>query len=39
MLSHEPSEGPLYEGLRVFLDAGTMGDNQLVEVPRKQMFE
>jgi hypothetical protein len=39
MLSHEPSEGPLYEGLRVFLYAAAMSDNELVEIPRKQLFE
>ena len=32
-------EGLFYEGLRIFLDAVTMTDDQLVEVPRKQLFK
>ncbi len=35
----QPSEGPLYECLRIFLHAGAVSDDQLVEVPRKQLFE
>ena len=31
--AQEPSEGPLYEWFRVFLDADAMGDDQLIEVP------
>ena len=37
--AYEPSEGPLNEWLCVFLDADAMSDDQLVEVPRKQLFE
>ena len=37
--SRKPSEGPLHEWLRVSLDAHAMSDDQLVEVPRKQLFE
>jgi len=36
--AHEPSEGPLYEWLCVFLEADTMSNDQLIEVPRKQLF-
>jgi hypothetical protein len=39
MSAREPSEGPLDEWLRVFLDADTMRDDELVEVPRKQLFK
>jgi hypothetical protein len=39
MSAREPAEGPLDEGLRVFLDADTMRDDELVEVPRKQLFK
>jgi hypothetical protein len=34
----EPSEGSFYEWLCVFLDADTMSHDQLIEVPRKQLF-
>jgi hypothetical protein len=37
--TREPTEGPLHEWFRVFLDAITMGDDKLVEVPRKQFFK
>jgi hypothetical protein len=37
--AHEPSESSLYEWLCVFLDADTMSDDQLLEIPRKQLFE
>ena len=35
----EPIKGPLYERLCIFLDTGAMSDDQLVEVPRKQLVE
>ena len=40
--SHEhskPSECPLHEWLCIFLDAHAVSDDQLVEIPRKQLFE
>src|ERR1035441_8614489 len=37
--AYKPSERPLHEWLCVFLDAYAVSDDQLVEVPRKQLFE
>ena len=37
--AYEPSKGPLHEWLCVFLDADAVSDDQLVEIPRKQLFE
>jgi len=39
MSVREPAEGPLDEWLRVFLDADAMRDDELVEVPRQQLFK
>ncbi len=38
-LVHEPSEGSLYEFFCMFLDALAVSDDQLVEVPGKQLFK
>jgi len=37
--SHQPLKCALYKILCVFLDADTMSEDQLVEIPRKQFIE